>query len=174
MNESVESMVSAFTDLLREKPYNKITVKDICSRSFVHRNTFYYHFQDLSELLEYTIRCQEDIILAHYTSTEENPLGFLRCITEYALSRRDLLSNLYHSQGKGHIYRAIHSLTYSLARYYVSYVLVDRGELERSDQEIVIRCLSSVSAGLLTDWLESDFSYDLLADVQRVYELFIK
>lgn len=169
MNESVGNIVSAFIGLLREKPYNKITVKDICSRSFVHRNTFYYHFQDMSELLQYTISCQEDIILDGYKFTG-SPLDFLEPISEYAMERKELLNNLYQSQGKEYIYMAIRELTSNLVHRYVEESF-DKQALDPTDQEVIARYYASVSSGLITDWLASNFSYDLMADVRRVYEL---
>ena len=55
MNKSVEKISIAFLELLEKKPFNKITVRDIVQKSNVHRNTFYYHFQDIPSLLEYLI-----------------------------------------------------------------------------------------------------------------------
>ena len=38
--------------VLDEKPFGKITVKDITDRCGINRNTFYYHYQDIPALLE--------------------------------------------------------------------------------------------------------------------------
>ena len=56
MNRTKEAIVNAFWELLEEKPYNKITVKDIVDRCQINRNTFYYHFHDIPELLESIIK----------------------------------------------------------------------------------------------------------------------
>src|ERR1700746_4022907 len=42
----------AFTELFREKTFEKITVNDIAERSAVNRATFYDHFPDKFALLE--------------------------------------------------------------------------------------------------------------------------
>lgn len=52
MNHTRAAIINAFWQLLDEKPYNKITVKNIVERCQVNRNTFYYHFHDIPELLE--------------------------------------------------------------------------------------------------------------------------
>ena len=41
----------AFMSLLNERPFEKITVKDIIEKCGVSRNTFYYHFQDVYDLM---------------------------------------------------------------------------------------------------------------------------
>lgn len=56
MNRTKNAIIDAFWLLLEEKPYNKITVKDIVERCQINRNTFYYHFHDIPELLETTIK----------------------------------------------------------------------------------------------------------------------
>ena len=43
----------AFKDLLKEKAFNKITVNDIAKECDINRQTFYYHFQDIRDLVEW-------------------------------------------------------------------------------------------------------------------------
>ena len=45
----------SFLRLLRQRPITKITVKDIVEDCGINRNSFYYHFQDLPQLLETVI-----------------------------------------------------------------------------------------------------------------------
>ena len=42
----------SFLKLLREKPVNKITVKELCELSQINRATFYTHYSDCFALLE--------------------------------------------------------------------------------------------------------------------------
>lgn len=42
----------SFLALLKEKPINRITVKEICDRSEINRATFYHHYKDPYDLLE--------------------------------------------------------------------------------------------------------------------------
>ena len=55
MDRTKKVITDAFWQLLTEKPYNKITVKNIVELCGVNRNTFYYHFPDIPYLLEHTI-----------------------------------------------------------------------------------------------------------------------
>lgn len=56
MNRTKKAISDAFWQLLEEKPYNKITVQNIVECCQVNRNTFYYHFQDIPALTEYSIQ----------------------------------------------------------------------------------------------------------------------
>jgi AcrR family transcriptional regulator len=44
----------AFTDLLMEKPIQKISIKELCEKAGINRGTFYLHYTDIFDLLEKT------------------------------------------------------------------------------------------------------------------------
>ena len=45
-------IMDAFMDLSSEKDFKDITVKDIATEAMINRATFYYHFEDIYDLLE--------------------------------------------------------------------------------------------------------------------------
>ena len=53
-------------ELMRDKPLNKITVKELCDRADVNRSTFYAYYEDIYDLhrtiLKEYFRCQHRII----------------------------------------------------------------------------------------------------------------
>ena len=51
-----EIIARTFTELLEEKSMAKITVKDIVERCGVNRNTFYYHFRDIPDVVEFILK----------------------------------------------------------------------------------------------------------------------
>ena len=53
-------LAESFKELVQEKPVEKITIKEITDRAGVIRVTFYNHFQDKYELLEWI--CREEIV----------------------------------------------------------------------------------------------------------------
>ena len=52
------AMEAALKKLLLEKPLTKITVSDITEECGMNRMTFYYHFKDIYDLVEWC--CEED------------------------------------------------------------------------------------------------------------------
>ena len=53
-----KAMVDAFVRILKGKPFEKITISDITSECGVSRMTFYYHFEDIYDMLHYdTVSC---------------------------------------------------------------------------------------------------------------------
>ena len=53
---SRELLKRSFLELMREKGFTAMTIKDITDRADVHRGTFYAHFPDKFALLEQAIR----------------------------------------------------------------------------------------------------------------------
>ena len=54
----------SFLRLLSQRSITKITVKDIVEDCGINRNSFYYHFQDLPQLLETVIIESADEIIS--------------------------------------------------------------------------------------------------------------
>ena len=52
------ALEQSLKNLLREKPLSKITVTDITEDCGISRMTFYYHFKDIYDLVEWA--CMED------------------------------------------------------------------------------------------------------------------
>ncbi len=48
-------MDRAFIELLAEKDFEYITVKEICRRAGVNRSTFYLHYENIADLLEESV-----------------------------------------------------------------------------------------------------------------------
>ncbi|MBS9337038.1 TetR/AcrR family transcriptional regulator [Fructobacillus parabroussonetiae] len=51
-----EHLLDTTGDLLTRMPFSKITVKHICEKAEVNRNTFYRHFDDKFDLLDVIIK----------------------------------------------------------------------------------------------------------------------
>lgn len=50
-------LVQALLELMQEKPYSKITIKELTERSDLSRQTFYQVFQSREEIIEYHLDC---------------------------------------------------------------------------------------------------------------------
>lgn len=57
-------LVEALAQLLTERPFQDLSVVDICRRAMVHRTTFYAHFNDKQELLHYLLEGLEQECVA--------------------------------------------------------------------------------------------------------------
>ena len=58
-----KAIIDAFIELIGERPFDKITVKDIVTRCGVNRNTFYYYFEDIYALVDELFKIETQNIL---------------------------------------------------------------------------------------------------------------
>ena len=56
-------LAEALKAAMLHKPFSKITVKDIAEASGINRKTFYYHFQDIYDLLRWTLDTNQREVL---------------------------------------------------------------------------------------------------------------
>lgn len=52
-NITKKALASSLKKILSKKEFNKITINDITEDCGVNRQTFYYHFKDIYDLLEW-------------------------------------------------------------------------------------------------------------------------
>ena len=62
-----KALVAAAAELLKKKPLDKITIKEITDTCGLTRNTFYYHFQDIYDLLGWMLIKEADEILMRFS-----------------------------------------------------------------------------------------------------------
>lgn len=97
MSKITKNALSAsLKKLLLQKPFDKITVTDITEDCGLNRMTFYYHFQDIYDLLEWT--CQEEArkYLKNKNTYETWQEGHLN-IFYGVLDNKEFVLNVYHS-----------------------------------------------------------------------------
>lgn len=53
VQKTKKNIEDSFLYLVKEKPFTDITIKDICDEAMISRSTFYSHYKDKYDLLEY-------------------------------------------------------------------------------------------------------------------------
>ena len=170
MNRTKKAICDAFWELLEEKPYNKITVHDIVERCQVNRNTFYYHFQDIPALTEYTISEWADEIIKNHCESG-SPINCIKLIAEECIRRKRAFLHLYRSVNNEAFMRHLNKIDYHIVRSYIKQI-TDGLENPPENQEIMIRYYKCVFTGILLDWFDSDLSYDLIEFLEDIYKSF--
>ena len=55
-----QAIMYSLLKLLQEKSIDKITVKDICELCEINRNTFYYYYSDIYQVLEELLKFETE------------------------------------------------------------------------------------------------------------------
>ena len=90
-----KAIIQAFIELLKEKPFEKITVQNILDKTPVTRATFYAHFHDKYEIAE---KMQEEFLKLSDSVREElkdkTPAQYERIMRKELASHRELTEAL--------------------------------------------------------------------------------
>ena len=90
-------IAAGFAKLMEQKPIDKITVKDVVEKCGISRQTFYYHFQDIRDVMEYCIRSH--LSKARAKSLEESdPVKAAQEFVSAACDNGQMLKALMNSQ----------------------------------------------------------------------------
>lgn len=153
----------ALIDLIPEKGYDEITIKDITDRATLNRATFYLHYRDKEDLLD---RGFEEI---WDELTRENPFpkapgGKL----SLDATRETVLTDFEHLAKHADFYRVMigkHGLAHFIYRMQEYVYVSTKQRLETLGPsrhpadvplEIVLHFVASAYVGLMHWWLEND------------------
>ena len=97
-NQRKQQLACALKEMLQTKPLSKISVSDLIRHCNINRKTFYYHFEDIFSLLEWTLQQETIELLKHYNifTDYNNAIGF---VIDYVEANYSMLSNIYNSMG---------------------------------------------------------------------------
>ena len=170
MVQTKKIIKDAFWEFLEEKPYNKITVRDIVNRCCVNRNTFYYYFQDIPTLMVDSIEEWMDEVIRKY-GTITSPVDCLTYMAEECMKRKKAFLNLFHSAQKDAFLYDLNRMGYDIINAYVDKIGENR-EILKEEKESFIRCYKCVFVGSILGWLEEDASYDLSTFYEELCKIF--
>ena len=144
--------------LLLKKPLTKITINDIAEDCGINRMTFYYHFKDIYDLVEWS--CMEDARRA----LEENKTydtwqqGLLR-LFEAVKQNKPFIMNVYRCVDRGQVEKFLSPPVDALVRGVINEE-ADGMTVREEDRDFIARAYSYVFIGFMLDWIRDDMRED--------------
>ena len=90
-------IAEAFIDLLEKESIDKITVKQLIEECHISRQTFYYHFHDIMDVLEWTFRRATDLLVQQSLEAEDR-VEVLKIYVDFVKMNRKKLGKLVESK----------------------------------------------------------------------------
>lgn len=165
-------IVETTVAMAQVRPLNKITVRDIVEACGITRNTFYYHFHDIYEVLECAIENAFAELRGTWGTDSENALFAL---VDFCVESKKLFVNLYRAIGgerlSDYVRKQIHKLLYDQLSPASSGV-----PLDEEDLRVICAFYEEALTGLLVRWIRGDAKDPtgerLRADAARVRVIF--
>lgn len=169
MDRTKKAIVDAFWQALDEKPFNKITVKNIVELCGVNRNTFYYHFMDIQQVMEYALKDDVDKLMS-ISFNPETHMDCLKQILSLMQSRQKAMLHLYNSIQRELFIKTLDSMSLYTVKKYVENS-PEISKLPSDEQELVIYYFKCTFVGVMLDWFDSGMEYDLLSRTHKMNKI---
>jgi probable dihydroxyacetone kinase regulator len=147
------AIINSFKELLNKQSIDKITVKEVCMKCNVNRQTFYYHFTDIMDIFRFIIFEEMSAEIAQNRTFETWGSGFLATMN-YLKKNSKMFLHVYNSSywPEANIYFT------SLASKMLGDVVEEcvnkmKAKLSDKDQIFIVNFYKHVFSGLIIDWV---------------------
>ena len=163
------ALEQSLKNLLLKKPLNKITVADIADDCGINRMTFYYHFKDIYDLVEWS--CLEDAKRAldekkTYDTWQQGLLQIFEAVQE----NKPFIMNVYRCVHAEQVEKYLQPLVDQL----LLGVLEEESRgmtIRDEDKQFIAQVYSYIFIGLMLDWIKDNMREDPRQIVGRLARL---
>lgn len=145
-------------NVLHHKNIDKITVKDIVNDCHLTRQTFYNHFSDIYDLVEYSASSTAKRVLDGRTTYDNWQAGFYDIMILIKQNHR-LAKNVYQS-----IYRDVmRKYIYKVIYGYIIVIVEKQSQdirVDQSHKDFIAHFYSLAFVAIIFDWINNDMKDD--------------
>lgn len=164
-----KALAASLKQRMSSVPLNKITVKQLVDDCGLNRQTFYYHFQDIYELLGWIYQTEAVDAIAGERSYRTWTQGFLK-IFKYIEDNRDFCLNTLNSLARSHLDAYLYNVTNNLVMGVVQEVSAGM-QVDAEDQRFLANFYTLAFTGLVIGWMRDGMRERPEAIIEKLSEL---
>ena len=163
------ALEQSLKNLLLKKPLTKITVGDITEDCGINRMTFYYHFKDIYDLVEWS--CLEDAKRAldekkTYDTWQQGLLQIFKAVQE----NKPFILNVYRCVHREQVEKYLQPLVDQLLLNVINEKAAGI-TVRDEDKQFIAQVYSYMFIGLMLDWIKDDMREDPQQIVEKLSKL---
>ena len=170
-NRTKEMLAESLMKLLARRTLDKITIQDIVDDCGYNRQTFYYHFHDIYDLIDWIFAAQTQELIEKCRACGSLDVGVEAVIAYMRENRRLILNILRSVNGEkllDNLYRSAQSIALSALENHPGVQ-----ELSMDYRELVAEGFKYALAGLLIDWMRAGIPEDRVNKVRTMKAVYI-
>ena len=152
------ALEASLKKLLLQKPLNKITINDITEDCGVNRMTFYYHFKDIYDLVDWIMTEDAVKVMEGRRYFETWTEAFLD-ILEQVRANKVLVLNVYRSVGREQVEQYLYKLLDPMLREFVDRECQDI-TVQDAERQFVVDFYKYALVGMVLEWIRRDMKVD--------------
>lgn len=163
------ALEQSLKNLLLKKPLTKITVGDITDDCGINRMTFYYHFKNIYDLVEWS--CLEDAKRAldekkTYDTWQQGLLQIFKAVQE----NKPFILNVYRCVHREQVEKYLQPLVDQLLLNVINEEAAGI-TVRDEDKQFIAQVYSYMFIGLMLDWIKDDMREDPQQIVEKLSKL---
>lgn len=149
-----QAMYHTLKKLITTKPINKITIKDITDTCGLNRQTFYYHFKDIYDLLEWSFREEFHFIDNYLQDPNQTWDEILTGAVMYISQNKYICQCIVSGVGRDQLILSLHNTIYEIIR---KIILHAQGLNQIPDQylDFTARFYTYAISNYIFDWIKN-------------------
>lgn len=163
------ALASSLKKMMEKKPLSKITVTDLARECGINRHTFYYHFKDIYDLVQWIFVSETEYALEK-TKAEESWEQGMKWLFDYALDNKKFIMGTFRSTSKEHLTKFLIQQIFILIRDVVE---KESQEIHISEEKkkFVADFYTHGLGGIVLGWIEDDMRQDPDEIIAMIYTL---
>ena len=171
-NATKKILAMSLKKLLAQRPLDDITIQDLVNDAQVSRKTFYYHFRDIYDLLDWVFVDEGKRVLEGHPSAETWQQA-MRNVLNYLQENRGMILNVYRSVQKDgnllkdHVSRMVRPLIRQIFDTFP-----DHEKITEGDREFILDLYSFGFVELFLHWIGKGMKPEaeqLMRQIERIF-----
>lgn len=161
-----QALEASLKKLLLHKPLNKITINDITEDCGVNRMTFYYHFKDIYDLVEWILERDAARLMENDRSFDTLRDAFYTVLLRVQANKTivmNLCRALRREQVEQYLYRLMDPIMHDFADQEGQGLCVSE-----TDKQFVLDFYKYAMVGMMLEWIRCDLKTDPAELAQRL------
>ncbi len=148
--ENRHCIIIALAEIMKNKPFNEISVSEVCKRAGVSKNTFYRHFKNLSAVVYDSVGEINNYFVEKSSTLDSHRVDdFITLVTDTWYANRDIYSGFIQDETQ----YIIHNIIKKDALYFF-----ERTKTRFETDDLFLEFFSASFCTFLRWWIANGFS----------------
>ncbi|WP_044566833.1 TetR/AcrR family transcriptional regulator [Anaerococcus provencensis] len=158
-----------FMILLDKKALDNITVTELAKRCNIERKTFYYHYENLEQLIREIFESELDIVIEEFNENLSWEDSFILA-AKFILDNKKAIRHIYYSDYKVNVEKYVYSMAGEVISKYVGH-LSKETRAKDIDINLISYFYQCALSSALIQWIATDMKTDPVVITNRLGKL---
>lgn len=156
-------------NLLDKKTLNKITVTELAKKCDIERKTFYYHYENLEQLIKEIFESELDVVIGEFNENLSWEDSFILA-AKFILENKKAIRHIYYSDYKANIEKYVYSMAGEVITKYVKHIS-KATRAKEVDINLISYFYQCALSSALIQWIATDMQTDPVVITNRLGKL---